>query len=124
MLQKEGEPLEASAKLREEKLDLKQRLLSWLEELQKAWEVYDLQKKVVAVQSKVSSLREQIDKDRVEKLALKHEVHLLKNNLKNRDKNVELRAEGSCQSNHYDELWKTHEALLKETDDAFSNHIP
>ena len=41
---------------------------------------------------------------------------MLKNNLKNRDKDVEeLRAEGALQSDHYDELWKAHEVLLEET---------
>ena len=43
VLQKGRELLEVSAKLREEKLDLKERLLSWLVELQKVWEkVFDL----------------------------------------------------------------------------------
>ena len=65
MFQKGHELLEVSAKLREEKLDLEMRLLSRLEELQKAWEeVSHLQGKVVSTQSDVSSLQEQIDKDR------------------------------------------------------------
>jgi len=69
--------LEAKAKLREE-LDLEERLQSWLVELQKAWEVSDLQGKVVSAQSEVSSLREQIDKECAEKLTLKHEVPCVK----------------------------------------------
>ena len=79
-------------------MDLKVRFLSRLEELQKAWEeVSDLQEKVASAQSKISLLQEQIDKGRIEKLALKHEVRLLKNNLENREKDVEeSRAEASC----------------------------
>jgi len=64
----------------------------------------DLHEKVPSTQSEISSLREQINKGCVEKLALKHEVQMLKNNLKNCEKDVELRAEASRQSQHYDEL--------------------
>ena len=47
---------------------------------------------------------------------LKYEVRVLKNNLTNRDKDVEeLRAEDSRQSDRYDELQKAHEALHEET---------
>ena len=46
-----------TAKLREEKLELEFRLLSRLEELQKAWEeVSDFQEKFASVQSEFSSL--------------------------------------------------------------------
>jgi len=66
--------------LRQEKMDPEVRLLSKLEELQKAWdEVFDLQKKVTSVQLEISSLREQIEKERVEKLVLKHKVRALEN---------------------------------------------
>ena len=77
------ELLEATVKLRKEKLKLEVMLMSRLEKLQKAWEeVSDLQGKVASAQSKVSSLREQIDRERTEKLELNHEVHGLKHNLK------------------------------------------
>ena len=70
------------------------RLLSRLEELQKA-EVSELQGKVASALSEISSWG-QIDEERAEKLSLKREVHFLKTNLKNRDKDVEeLRAENS-----------------------------
>ena len=75
VLEQGHELLEASAKLREEKLDLEVKLLSRLKELQK---VSDFRRKVASAQLEVSSLQEQIDKDRTEKLALKHEVYLLK----------------------------------------------
>ena len=103
--QKGHELLEAIAKLRE-KLELEVRLLNRLEELQKAWkEMSDLQGNVASAQSEVSSLREHIDKECAEKLVLKHEVHVLKNNLKNQDKDVEeLRAKGARQSDCFDEL--------------------
>ena len=56
----------------------------------------DLQGKVASAQSTISMFQEQIDKRRVEKLALAHEVRLLKNNLGNREKDVkELMAEVS-----------------------------
>ena len=81
------------------------RLLSRLEELQKAWEVSDLQGKVASALLEISSLRGQIDEVRAEKLSLKREVHFLKTNLENRDKDVEeLRAKNSCQPDRYDEL--------------------
>ena len=84
----------------------------------------DLQGKVSLAQLEFSSLHEQIDKDHAEKLALKHEICVLKNNLKNQDKDVEeLRAEDSRQSDYYDELWKAHEVLLEETVIAFSHQI-
>ena len=52
VLQKGCELLEVSAGLREEKLDLEVRLLSRLEELQKAWEeVSNLQGKVASTES-------------------------------------------------------------------------
>jgi len=99
-------------------------LLSRLEELQKAREVSELWGKVASAQSEISSLREHIDKERVEKLSLKHEVHLLKTNLENWDKDVkELRVDDSRQSGSYDELWKAHEALLEETQKLCSRII-
>ena len=65
----------------------------------------DLQAKVALAQSAISMFQEQIDKRRVEKLALKHKVWVLKNNLENHEKGVaELRVEVSCQSENYDEL--------------------
>ena len=57
---------------------------------------------------------EQIDKGRVEKLALTHEVWVLKNNLGNHEKDEELRVEASRQSDRYDELWRAHGVLLEE----------
>jgi len=51
--------------------------------------VSDLQEKVASDQLEISSLQEQIDMGRVKKLTLKHEVRVLKNNLKNREKDVE-----------------------------------
>ena len=66
-------------------------------------------------QSEISSLRDQIDKGRVEKLALMHEVWVLKNNLGHHEKDIEeLRAEASRQSDRYDELWRAHGVLLKK----------
>ena len=65
----------------------------------------DLQEKVDSGKSVISSLREQIDEGLVKKLALKYEVRVLKNNMKNREKDVkELRAEAPRQSKRYDEL--------------------
>ena len=109
--------LEANAELRGEKLELEVKLLNRLEKLQKAWEeVTELQGKVASAQLKIFSLREKIDEEHAKKLSLKREVHLLKNNLENRDKDVEeLRGENFRQSDHYDELWKAHDALLGET---------
>jgi len=75
VLQKRCELLEVSAGLRE-KLDLKVRLLSRLDELQMTWEVSDLQGKIASTESEVSSLREQIDKDSAEKLTRKHKVRI------------------------------------------------
>jgi len=63
VLQKGRELLEVSASLREKKIKLEEKLMSWLLELQKAWEeVSDLQKKVASAQSEISSLREHIDR--------------------------------------------------------------
>jgi len=77
--------------------------------------VSDLQEKVASSQSEISSLQEHIDKRCVEKLALMHKVRVLKNNLGNREKDVEeLRAEASRQSDRYDELWRAHGVLLEE----------
>ena len=86
-------------------------------------EVSDLQKKVTSAQSEISTLREQIDKERVEKLALKHEVWVLKNNLKNR-KDVELKYEPSRQLERYDELWIAHGSLIEEVHKLHSRHNP
>ena len=98
--------------------------LSRLAELQKVWEeVSDLQKKVTSAQSEISTLREQIDKERVEKLALKHEALVLKNNLKIR-KDVELKFEPSRQLEHYDELWIAHGSLIEEVHTLHSRHNP
>ena len=85
-------------------------------ELQKALEeASDLQGKIASAQSKVSSLREQLDKEHAKKLALKHNVRVIRNNLVNRDKDLEkLRAEASRQSERYDDLWKAHGVLLEE----------
>ena len=70
---------------------------------------------MATTQSKVSSLREQIDKGRVKKLALENEVRLLRDNLKSHDKGVEeFRAEASCQSDCFNELWSAHGTLLEE----------
>ena len=63
-----------TAELRHEKADLEVRLLSRFEDT-KAWEeVSNLQENVTLAQSAISSLREQIDKGCVEKLALYHEI--------------------------------------------------
>ena len=63
-------------------------------ELQKAWEeVSDLQEKVTSAQSKISFTIAD-DGGYSEKLALKHEVRMLRDNLESRDKDVKkLRAE-------------------------------
>ena len=58
VFQKGHELLKATAKLREEKLEVEVRLLNLLKELQKAWEVFDLQEKVASAHSEISSLRE------------------------------------------------------------------
>ena len=59
----------------------------------------DFREKVASTQSEISLLQEQIDKGGVKKVALKHEVRVLKNNLENREKDVEeLRFEASHQS--------------------------
>jgi len=61
----------------------------------------------------ISLLREQSDNGCVEKLAHKHKVRVLKNNLENREKDVEeLRAEVSRQLERYDEVWRAHGVLL------------
>ena len=50
-----------------------------------------------------------------EKLALEHEVCVLRDNSKSHDKDVkELRAEGSRQSDHYNELFSAHRTSLEE----------
>ena len=57
---------------------------------------------MTSAQSEISSLREQINKGYAEKLELKREVCVLRNNLENHDKDVdELRAEASSQPNCY-----------------------
>jgi len=116
VLQKGRKPLETSASLREKKVELEEKLLSRLLELQKSLEeVYDLQEKVTSAQSEISSLREQIDKGCSEKLALEHKACVLQGNLKSRDKDVEeLRAEISRQSDRYNNLWLVHGTLLEE----------
>ena len=48
-----------------------------------------LQEKVASTQSEISLLWEQIDKERAEKLALKHNVGVLEKNLEHREKDVE-----------------------------------
>ena len=74
--------------------------------------------------SQRSPLREHIDKDRAEELALKHEVCLLQNSLRNRDKDVEeLSAKASRQSSRYDELWSAHGVLLEEAQTLCSQVI-
>ena len=74
-------------------------------------------------QSEVSSLREQIDKGCAEELVLKHEVRVLRDNLENRDKGVELRAEASRQSDHYNKLWSAHRTLLEKAQTLHSQVI-
>jgi len=77
--------------------------------------VSDLQGKIGSTQSEVSSLQEQLYKEHMEKLALKHDVRVLRNNLDNRDKDVKaLKAEASRRLDHCDDLWKAHMVLLKE----------
>ena len=50
-----------------------------------------------------------------EKLVLKRKFRAIKNSLEGRDKDVkELRIEVSFQSDHYDDLWLVHRALLEE----------
>ena len=102
--------------MRREKADLKVRLLSRLEKLQKVWEeASGLQDEVASAQSAISSLQEQIDEGRAEKLILKHEVQVLRNNLENHEKDVEeLRARASHQSEHYDKFWRAYGARLEE----------
>ena len=87
-------------------------------------EVSDLQKKVALSQSKISCLREQVDRGCSEKLALEHEVCVLRCNLKNRDKNVkELRTEVSRQSDRYNDLWLVHGTSLEEVQNLSSEVI-
>jgi len=58
-------------------MDLEVRLLSRLEELQETWdEMSELQEVAASTQSKISSLREEIDKERAKKLELKHKVRI------------------------------------------------
>ena len=80
MFLKSCEMLGVMAELRREKMDLEVRLLNRLEELQKTWdEMSELQEVAASTQSKISSLREEIDKERAKKLELKHKVRLLEN---------------------------------------------
>ena len=70
---------------------------------------------MASAQSEIFFLREQIDKGCAEKLALEHEVCVLRGNLEGRDKNVEqLRPAISHQSDHYNDLWSTPGTSLKE----------
>ena len=49
---------------------------------------------------------------------------MLKNNLKNQDKDVEeLSVDSARQSDRYNKLWKAHEVLLKETQKLHSRII-
>ena len=71
VLKKGHELLEASSSLRREKVELKEKLLSQLLKLQKvSEEVCDLQEKFASAQLEISSLRKQIDRGYLEKLAL------------------------------------------------------
>ena len=63
VLQKGCDLLEASFSLRREKVELEEKLLSRLLELQKAMEgVSDLQEKIDSTQSEILSLLEQVDR--------------------------------------------------------------
>ena len=94
-------------------------------ELQKALEeVSDIQEKLDLVQSEIFSLRKHIDRGCSEKLALEHEIRVLRGSLESRDKDVEeLRSEVSCQSDHYDDLWLAHRISLKEAQKLSSEVI-
>ena len=98
--------LEAMDGLKREKVVPKVRLLSRLEELKKALdEICVLQERVVSAQSEISSLREQINWERAEKLELKHKVQILKKDMERREDDMkELRADASRQSERYYEL--------------------
>ena len=64
--------------------------------------------------SRISPLRDQIDRGCSEKLALEHEVRVLRGNLESRDKNMEeLRAEISRQLHRYNDLWCVHGTSLE-----------
>ena len=115
ILKKGRELLKVSSSLRKDKVELEEKLLSQLLELQKALEeVSDLQEKMDFAQSEILSLREQIDKSCSEKPALECELRAIRSSLEGRDKHVEdLRNEVSLQSDRYDRL--IHVALLEET---------
>ena len=70
---------------------------------------------MASAQSEISSLCEQINEGCVEKLALKHEIRVLRDNLESCGKDVEeLRVEVSRQSDHYNDLWSAHGTSLEE----------
>ena len=70
---------------------------------------------MASAQSEIFSLQKHINKRSTEKLALEHEVRVLRGNLKSRDKNEEeLRAEISRQSDRYNDLWSAHRTSLEE----------
>ena len=86
--------------MKRKKIELEEKLLSWLLELQKALEeVSDAQEKLASAQSKIFSLWEQIDRGCSGKIELEREIRVLRGSLGSRDKDVEeLRTEVSaCQ---------------------------
>ena len=75
VLQKGRELLEVSSSLRRKKVELKEKLLSRLLELQEALEeVSDLQEKLDSVKSEILSLQERVNRGCSEKLALEREL--------------------------------------------------
>ena len=125
VFQKGCELLEASSSLKREKIELEEKLLSRLLELQKVLEeVSDLQEKITSVQSEILSLREQIDKCCLEKLALEFELCIVRGSLESHDKDVEeLRTEILCQSDLYNNLCLVHETLLEKAQKLLSKVI-
>ena len=125
IFQKGRELLEASSSLRREKIELKEKLLGWLLELQKVLEeVSDLQEKIDSAQKEILSLREQINRASPEKLTLECELRAIQSSLESHDMDVEeLRTEVSQQLNLNDNLWLAHRMLLDEAQKVRSEVI-
>jgi len=125
IFQKGRELLEASSSLRREKIELKEKHLGWLLELQKVLEeVSYLQEKMDSAQKEILSLREQINRASPEKLTLECELRAIQSSLESHDMDVEeLRTEVSQQLNLYDNLWLAHRMLLEEAQKLCSEVI-
>ena len=95
---KSADMLEEMKKLRNGKLELDLRLLGWLEELKKALnDISESQEKIASNQLEIATLREVIDRGRVEKLEPRRHVRLLERDLECQEADVkELRTDSEC----------------------------